>query len=163
MTIATTMGVVEVDVDAAEAPIAAANFVALAGCGFYDGLVFHRIVPGFIIQGGDPTGTGKGGAGYAITDEPQRGVYERGVVALSRTAAANSQSSQFFIVLSDEAGRALSVTNNYAIVGRVISGMDVVDEIAAGPNGGPPLNKAGDPVVMLTVTVDPMARLSLGP
>ena len=96
-----------ITVDADLSPIAAGNFVALAGCGFYDGVVFHRVVPGFVIQGGDPTGTGTGGPGYEIQDEPVTATYGRGTVAMARTSAPNSVGSQFFVVLDDGAREAL--------------------------------------------------------
>ena len=86
MTLATTKGIITIKVEADLSPIAAGNFVALADCGFYDGVVFHRVVPGFVIQGGDPTGTGSGGPGYTIKDEPVTADYGRGVVAMARTA-----------------------------------------------------------------------------
>ncbi len=134
-------------------PVAAENFRNLASAGFYDGTVFHRIVPGFVIQGGDPTGTGSGDAGYSIVDEPVVGEYGRGIVAMARTAAPNSQGSQFFIVLDDQARSALEAANTYAILGTVSAGMDVVDAIAAMPNSGPPANEALEPVAITAATV----------
>jgi cyclophilin family peptidyl-prolyl cis-trans isomerase len=130
---------------------AAGNFVALAECGFYNGVIFHRLVPGFVIQGGDRTGTGTGDPGYKIQDEPVTAPYKRGTVAMARTSAPNSQGAQFFIVLSDS--NSLAQTNTYAIFGSVTTGMDVVDAIAAMPNTGSPNNSAKDPVAMDTVTV----------
>ncbi len=118
------------------APVASENFLNLATSGFYDGVGFHRLVPGFVIQGGDPDGTGFGGPGYTIPDEPTVGRYGRGIVAMARTPEPNSAGSQFFIVLDDAAEGALSAYNTYAIFGRVIEGMDVVDAIAAGPVDG---------------------------
>jgi cyclophilin family peptidyl-prolyl cis-trans isomerase len=153
VTVSTSKGEFAITVEADLSPIAAGNFVALAQCGFYDGVVFHRLVPGFVIQGGDPTGTGTGGPGYEIQDEPVLGQYHRGTVAMARTPAPNSQGSQFFIVLADQAAGALVQVNNYAIFGEVTSGMDVVDAIAAMPNGGPPANAALQPVAMDSVTV----------
>ena len=153
VTISTSKGTFAITVEAELSPIAAGNFVALAECGFYNGVVFHRLVPGFVIQGGDPTGTGTGGPGYEIQDEPVIGQYHRGTVAMARTPAPNSQGSQFFIVLADQAAGALVQSNNYAIVGEVTSGMEVVDAIAAMPNRGPPANAAVQPVAMDTVTV----------
>jgi cyclophilin family peptidyl-prolyl cis-trans isomerase len=151
--ITTAKGPIEITVDGALSPIAAGNFVALASCGFYIGVVFHRLVPGFVIQGGDPTGTGSGGPGYDIQDEPVTAQYHRGVVAMARTPAPNSQGSQFFIVLSDAAARPLVQANTYAIFGEVTSGMETVDAIAAMPNGGEPNNAALQPVAMDSVTV----------
>jgi cyclophilin family peptidyl-prolyl cis-trans isomerase len=134
------------------APIATANFVALAGCGFYNNVVFHRLVPEFVIQGGDPTGTGGGGPGYTISDEPVVGDYTRGTVAMARTQAPHSQGSQFFICLDDLTGN-LDKAGGYVILGHVTAGMDVVDTIAAEPNSGSPSNRALNPEPMTSVTV----------
>jgi peptidyl-prolyl cis-trans isomerase B (cyclophilin B) len=153
VTITTQKGPIAIKVDGSLSPIAAGNFVALASCGFYDGVVFHRLVPGFVIQGGDPDGTGAGGPGYTIQDEPVTTAYKRGTVAMARTRQPNSQGSQFFIVLDDRAASALSQANTYAIFGSVSSGMEVVDAIAAMPNSGDPNNSALQPVAMDKVTV----------
>jgi peptidyl-prolyl cis-trans isomerase B (cyclophilin B) len=153
VTVSTIKGSIQITVDGALSPIAAGNFVALASCGFYNGVVFHRLVPGFVIQGGDPKGNGTGGPGYEIQDEPVTAQYHRGVVAMARTPAPNSQGSQFFIVLSDSAARALVQANTYAIFGDVTSGMETVDAIAAMPNSGDPNNAALQPVAMDSVTV----------
>jgi cyclophilin family peptidyl-prolyl cis-trans isomerase len=151
VTINTRKGELVITVRADLAPIAAGNFVALAECGFYRGVVFHRLVPGFVIQGGDRTGTGGGGPGYTIRDERVTSPYARGTVAMARTTAPNSQGSQFFIVLSDD--NSLARTNTYAIFGSVTSGMDTVDAIAAMRNSGDPTNAALDPVAMDSITV----------
>jgi cyclophilin family peptidyl-prolyl cis-trans isomerase len=154
VTISTAKGNIEVTVEGALSPIAAGNFVALASCGFYNGVVFHRLVPGFVIQGGDPTGSGSGGPGYEIQDEAVTSEYHRGTVAMARTAAPNSQGSQFFIVLSDQAAQALVSANTYAIFGEVTAGMETVDAIAAMPNSGEARgNAALQPVAMDSVTV----------
>ena len=155
VTIETSKGTIQITVSGDLAPIAAGNFVALASCGFYNGVVFHRLVPGFVIQGGDPKGTGAGGPGYTIADEPVTARYQRGTVAMARTAAPNSQGSQFFIVLDDGAGTVLAQANTYAIFGSVTSGMETVDAIAAMPNSGGPNNAALQPVAMTKVTVSP--------
>ena len=146
VTLATEKGDIVISVKGALSPVATGNFVALAGCGYYDGVVFHRLVPGFVIQGGDGqygrtpnvdvNRVGSGGPGYTITDEAVTVAYTRGTVAMARTRAPNSQGSQFFIVLDDEAGIGLAQTNTYVIMGEVTAGMDVVDEIAAMPNMG---------------------------
>jgi cyclophilin family peptidyl-prolyl cis-trans isomerase len=151
VSIGTRKGDFVVTVRADLSPVAAANFVALAECGFYTGVVFHRLVPGFVIQGGDRTGTGGGGPGYTIRDERVTTPYTRGTVAMARSTAPNSQGSQFFIVLSNN--NSLAQTNTYAIFGTVTSGMETVDAIAAMRNGGPPSNIALDPVAMDRVTV----------
>jgi cyclophilin family peptidyl-prolyl cis-trans isomerase len=151
--IETAQGPIQLTIEADLSPIAAGNFVALATCGYYDGVVFHRLVPGFVIQGGDPTGTGTGGPGYTITDEPVTTPYSRGTVAMARTSQPDSVGSQFFIVLDDGARGALESANTYQIIGEVSGGMDTVDKIAAMPNSGEPDNEAIDPVAMDRVTV----------
>ena len=131
----TSMGEITLLVEADLSPIAVGNFVALAECGFYNNVIFHRIAymqdgTPFVIQGGDPTGTGMGGPGYQIKDEPVTGEYARGVLAMARSAAPDSQGSQFFIVLDDGAQPPLESARTYAILGEVIGGMRVVDAIA---------------------------------
>jgi cyclophilin family peptidyl-prolyl cis-trans isomerase len=153
-TIETRLGNIVMELYTDSSPVAAQNFINLADAGFYNGVVFHRIVPDFIIQGGDPEGTGGGGPGYTIPDEPLVGTYTRGTVAMARTGAPNSQGSQFFVVVADSPNLAQGSNGNpYAIFGRVVSGMDVVDRIVAMPNAGDPGNEALDPVVMDRVTI----------
>ena len=151
VTIATDLGSMTLTIEADLSPIAAGNFVTLAGCGFYDGVVFHRVVPGFVIQGGDPTGTGSGGPGYNITDEPVTAQYARGTVAMARTLAPDSVGSQFFIVLDDGARGSLAQANTYQIIGSVTAGMETADAIAAAADAELP----SDPVAMTDVTVAP--------
>jgi cyclophilin family peptidyl-prolyl cis-trans isomerase len=150
VTIATALGSMTLKIEADLSPIAAGNFVALAGCGYYDGVVFHRVVPGFVIQGGDPTGTGTGGPGYTIKDEPVRAQYGRGVVAMARTMQPDSVGSQFFIVLDDGAREALVSANTYQIIGHVTAGMETADAITAAAAG---VELPADPVEMTQVTV----------
>jgi peptidyl-prolyl cis-trans isomerase B (cyclophilin B) len=163
-TITTSKGTIVVKLEADLGPAAVGNFIALAQCGFYDGVVFHRLVPGFVIQGGDgqfgrspnvdQAHVGQGGPGYTIDDDPVTAQYGRGVVAMARTPAPHSEGSQFFIVLDDAARPPLVSANTYAIMGRVTSGMEVVDAIAAMPNGGDAGgNAALDPVAMTKVAV----------
>ena len=149
VTIETELGAIRITVSADLSPIAAGNFVALASCGYYDGVVFHRVVPGFVIQGGDPTGTGGGGPGYTIQDEPVTATYRRGTVAMARSSRPNSQGSQFFIVLDDEAAGSLASANTYAIFGEVDEGMETVDKIAQAADA----EKPSDPVAMTDVSV----------
>ena len=149
VTMDTGLGSFVIKVQADLSPIAAGNFVALAGCGFYDGTVFHRVVPNFVIQGGDPTGTGTGGPGYEIQDEPVTTPYHRATVAMARTAAPNSVGSQFFVVLDDQAAGALSSANTYQIIGEVTSGMSTVDAIAASADAENPTQ----PIELKTATV----------
>jgi peptidyl-prolyl cis-trans isomerase B (cyclophilin B) len=151
-TIVTDKGTIVINLYCGSSPVAAQNFVNLASAGFYNGLTFHRTVPDFVIQGGDPNGNGSGGPGYEIQDEKVVGTYGRGTVAMARTQAPNSQGSQFFIVVSDQARAALESANTYAIFGDVTQGMDVVDQIVSAPtqsDGETPVT----PVKMTSVTV----------
>ncbi|HXG26292.1 MAG TPA: peptidylprolyl isomerase, partial [Candidatus Binatia bacterium] len=155
VSIETEKGTMVLKIDGSLSPIAAGNFVALAECGYYNGIGFHRtplLTSGtpFVIQGGDPAGDGTGGPGYTIEDEEVTADYVRGTVAMARTSQPNSQGSQFFIVLSDEAGEILKSANTYAIFGTVVQGMEVADAIFAASNG---VELPADPVVMTKVTV----------
>ena len=120
------------------APESVGNFVALANSGFYDGLIFHRVIPGFMIQGGDPQGTGMGGPGYTIKGEFARNGFRqnnlkhtRGVLSMARSMMPNSAGSQFFIMHAN----APHLDGDYAAFGKVTEGLDVVDAIAATPTG----------------------------
>ena len=123
---------IKLELDAAAAPITAANFEMLVKEGFYDGLIFHRVIEGFMIQGGDPTGTGMGGAREQIKGEFKMNGWDnplkhtRGVISMARSMMPNSASSQFFIMHKD----APHLDGSYAAFGRVVEGLDVVDEIA---------------------------------
>lgn len=110
-----------------DAPLTASNFITLAEGGYYDGITFHRVVPNFVIQGGDPTGTGAGGPGYQFKDEPVKRAYDPGIVAMANSGA-NTNGSQFFIMLPDSQG----LDPKYTIFGRVTKGMDVVAQIRVG-------------------------------
>jgi len=125
--IKTNKGDIHLQLNPAEAPQTVNNFVALARDGFYDGVVFHRVEPRFVIQGGDPTGTGRGGPGYKFNDEPVRRPYKAGTVAMANSGK-NTNGSQFFICLEDQP----SLPPNYTIFGDTISGMDVVRSIRPG-------------------------------
>jgi cyclophilin family peptidyl-prolyl cis-trans isomerase len=130
-TLHTNLGDVEIELFAEEAPQTVNNFVFLAREGYFDGVVFHRVVPGFVIQGGDPTGTGRGGPGYRFRDElDHRRQYTRGTVAMAN-AGPNTNGSQFFICLQD-----VGLPHAYTIFGQVTSGMDAVDTIASTPLRG---------------------------
>ena len=126
-------GVIKLELYPDMAPITVENFTKLAGEGFYDGLIFHRVINGFMIQGGDPEGTGMGGSGenikgeFAINGVANDISHVRGVISMARSRSYNSASSQFFIVHQD----ATYLDGQYAAFGRVIEGMDVVDAIAA--------------------------------
>ena len=156
VTITTPKGSIVVKVHGSWSPIAAGNFVALASCGFYNGVVFHRTASlqdgtPFVIQGGAPNRNGSGGPGYTIADEPVTQTYRRGTVAMARTQGqADSQGSQFFIVLDDRDASVLASANTYAIFGEVTSGMDVADAIYQASGGQ---EFPSNPVPMTTVTV----------
>lgn len=154
VTIATPKGDIVIKVDGALSPIAAGNFVALVTCHFYDGSVFQRtatLADGtpFVIQGGGAK-AGTADIAYTIQDETVTATYKRGTIAMARSSAPNSQSSQFFIVLDDKAAPPLVSYNTYAIFGDVVSGMDVADAIFAASDG---VESPPDPIPMTRVTV----------
>jgi peptidyl-prolyl cis-trans isomerase B (cyclophilin B) len=145
----TSCGTFTVDLDTELAPNTAASLVALVRAGYYDDTIFHRIVPGFVIQGGDPTQTGSGGPGYKTVDAPPTGArYVKGVVAMAKTQveAAGTSGSQFFVVTGDDVG----LPADYAIVGEVTEGIDTVERIGA--LGGAD-ERPKQPVVVTSVTV----------
>lgn len=135
--ITTDKGVIEFEIFP-EAPKAASNFIFLTNDRFYDGLRFHRVEPGFVIQGGDPSGNGTGGPGYQFADEPVTRTYDKGIVAMAN-AGPNTNGSQFFIMLEDNP----SLPKSYTIFGQVLKGQEVVDQI-----------KVGD--VMRSVSIQPI-------
>jgi cyclophilin family peptidyl-prolyl cis-trans isomerase len=157
-TIETDLGDIEVELFDQSAPKAAANFVKLANEGFYDDVVFHRVIPGFVAQGGDGQfgkkaslergRVGTGGPGYKFEDEPVQGDYVRGSLAMAN-AGPNTNGSQFFICHQDLTGR---LPKNYTLFGQVTRGMDVVDKIVTAPRDGRDL--PDEPVAMKTVTID---------
>lgn len=140
-TVSTSMGDIEVNLLAKEAPTTVNNFVFLAREGFYEDVKFHRIVKGFMVQTGDPTGTGAGGPGYRFVDEPVAGDYERGTVAMAN-AGPNTNGSQFFMMHGTR-----DLPKNYTIFGRVTSGLDILDRIAEVPVG---VSDRGEPSVPQT-------------
>jgi cyclophilin family peptidyl-prolyl cis-trans isomerase len=125
ITIKTERGTIEADLDPQLAPKTVNNFVSLARRGFYDGLTFHRVEPGFVIQGGDPDGNGRGGPGYRFEDEPVQGDYAMGTLAMAN-AGPDTNGSQFFICLQDLKGR---LPKQYNLFGKVTSGLDVVHAV----------------------------------
>ena len=147
----TDLGDVVIGLFTESAPVASENFLNLVESGYYDGIGFHRVEPGFVIQGGDPEGTGAGGPGYTIADEEVVGEYGRGIVAMARTPEPNSQGSQFFIVLDDEAKSSLDAARTYAIFGRVVEGMEVVDAIV---ERGPASDLIEDPVRIQSASIE---------
>ncbi len=126
-TLHTEKGDIEIELAAAATPITVNNFVFLAREKYYDGVIFHRTIPGFMIQGGDPTGTGMGGPGYKFEDEPFTGQYKRGTVAMAN-AGPDTNGSQFFIMHAD-----YPLPPNYVIFGQVTKGLEAVDAIATAP------------------------------
>jgi peptidyl-prolyl cis-trans isomerase B (cyclophilin B) len=149
LTFATSCGSFVVTLDTDAAPETAASLVSLARAGFYDDTVFHRIVPGFVIQGGDPTQTGSGGPGYSTVDTPTSATtYPKGAVAMAKTQAepAGTAGSQFFVVT----GENVDLPPDYAVVGKVTAGLDVVELI--GTLGDPATEQPLQPVVVESVT-----------
>jgi cyclophilin family peptidyl-prolyl cis-trans isomerase len=156
-TIATEIGDIEVELYDQSAPKAASNFADLSRKGFYDGVIFHRCIPGFVIQGGDGQygkkasldggRVGTGGPGYKFEDEPIKGDYVRGALAMANSGP-NTNGSQFFICTDDLTGR---LPKNYTLFGLVTKGMDVVDKIVSAPRNTRDLPNA--PVAMTKVTI----------
>jgi cyclophilin family peptidyl-prolyl cis-trans isomerase len=156
-TIATEKGDIEIDLFTTDAPKATQNFVDLAQKGYYDDVVFHRVIPGFVIQAGDGqhgkkaslnTGrVGTGGPGYTFEDEPVKGDYVRGSVAMAN-AGPNTNGSQFFICTADLTGR---LPKSYTLFGQVTKGLDVVDAIVSAPRNSKDL--PDDPVAITAITI----------
>ena len=144
----TSMGSLTIALDPSAAPKTVNNFVFLAREGYYDGVIFHRIIQGFVIQGGDPTGTGRGGPGYRFEDElPKAGRYEIGSLAMAN-AGPNTNGSQFFII-SGPSG--VNLPPQYALFGKVVKGLDVVDQMEKVRTG--PGDKPVEDVVIQSVTI----------
>jgi peptidyl-prolyl cis-trans isomerase B (cyclophilin B) len=125
----TNHGTIELELYGDDAPKTVENFVKLSRDGFYDGVIFHRVIPDFMIQGGDPTGTGSGGPGYQFEDEPNAHKVERGALAMAN-AGPNTNGSQFFIVTADACPW---LDGKHTVFGKVTSGMEVVDAISQLP------------------------------
>ena len=146
----TSEGDITVALAAKATPITVNNFVTLAKKAFYNGTIFHRVIKDFMIQGGDPTGTGSGGPGYQFADEPFTGEYTRGTLAMAN-AGPNTNGSQFFIMHAD-----VPLSKDYVIFGHVIKGIEVVDKIAntktvAGGDGA--MSKPATPITIKSVEV----------
>jgi cyclophilin family peptidyl-prolyl cis-trans isomerase/plastocyanin len=151
-TISTAAGDIVIELDVEHAPIAVNNFYCLASDGYYDGTEFHRVAPGFFIQGGDPTGTGEGTPGYTFENEATTGEYPPGSVAMAN-AAPDENGSQFFIAIDDLTGL---IPDDYPVFGQVTSGMDVVQEIGAGQveaNDSGEISAPIDPVTIESIEV----------
>jgi cyclophilin family peptidyl-prolyl cis-trans isomerase len=164
----TNKGTFEIQLYGPAAPIATANFVALARCGFYDGITFHRVIAGFVAQAGDPqtktnrqdfNGLGTGGPGYGFAIEPPASSlsYAKYVVAMANTGQPDSNGSQFFIDLADLSQR---LPRDYTIFGRVTGGTDVVDTIGQVPTNGGDRNVPLDPVIIDSITIEAAASAS---
>jgi peptidyl-prolyl cis-trans isomerase B (cyclophilin B) len=139
----TSCGAFTIRLDLTSSPKTSASFVSLAESGFFDNTIFHRIVPGFVIQGGDPTGTGTGGPGYSTRDKvPRSATYTKGVVAMAKTQTEppGTAGSQFFVVTAGDVG----LPPEYALLGRVVKGQEVVDSI--GELGDPASGGTGTPL-----------------
>ena len=156
-TIATEIGDIDIELFDESAPKAAKNFIDLAKKGFYNDVIFHRVIPGFVIQGGDGQygkkaslergRVGTGGPGYKFEDEPVKGEYQRGSLAMAN-AGPNTNGSQFFICTDDLGGK---LPKNYTLFGQVTKGLEVVDKIVSAPRDGKDL--PNEPVAMTTVTI----------
>ena len=156
-TIATEKGDIDVDLFTTDAPKATQNFVDLAKKGFYDDVIFHRVIPGFVVQAGDGQHgkkaslnagrVGTGGPGYTFEDEPVKGDYVRGALAMAN-AGPNTNGSQFFICTADLTGR---LPKSYTLFGQVTKGMDVVDAIVSAPRNARDL--PDDPVAITGITI----------
>jgi cyclophilin family peptidyl-prolyl cis-trans isomerase len=147
-TMVTSKGTMEIVLDALAAPVTVNSFVFLARWHYYEGIVFHRIIPGFVLQGGDPTGSGSGGPGYRFDDElPKPGRYELGSLAMAN-AGPNTNGSQFFVISGPDGARLPPL---YALFGKVVKGLDVVASIN---DVGTPSGKPREDVVIESVTVN---------
>ena len=154
VTIQTQNGIMKVELYPEIAPNTVNNFISLVKKGFYDGTIFHRVIPGFMIQGGDPDGTGMGGPGYRIKGEfsmnrfPNDLKHTRGVIPMARASMPNSAGSQFFIMVED----APHLDGQYAAFGKVIEGMEEADRIVSVPRNY--ADRPDEPQTMLQVTVE---------
>jgi len=147
-TLHTNKGDITFDLLMADAPKTVNNFVFLAREGFYDGVIFHRAIPGFMIQGGDPTGTGGGGPGYKFADEPVKGKYEIGSIAMANSGP-NTNGSQFFIC---EGQNCTTLPAKYNLFGKVTEGQDIVSKIANAPRTANAQGEQSKPVAPVVIT-----------
>jgi cyclophilin family peptidyl-prolyl cis-trans isomerase len=158
VTVKTNCGTFAFTLDVKSSPKASASFYYLVKHHFFDGVTFHRVASGFVIQGGDPTGTGSGGPGYTVVEPPPSGTqYVRGDVAMAKTQTepAGASGSQFFVVTAANATQSAGLTPDYALVGKVVSGIAVVEKIGALPTNPPQDGTPNPAVVMSSVTVAP--------
>src|SRR5437870_1834855 len=147
--IQTSMGEINATLLVKEAPTTVNNFVFLSREGFYDGVKFHRIIKGFMVQTGDPVGNGTGGPGYTFVDEPVTSNYDRGVLAMANRGP-NTNGSQFFIVQGDDVG--LRLPKNYTIFGKISQGLEILDQIASVPVGASPSGEMSVPQTDVRIT-----------
>lgn len=156
VTVATNCGTFAFRLDVKDSPKTSASFYSLVKRGFFDGLIFHRVAAGFVIQAGDPAGTGAGGPGYTVVEPPAKSTqYVRGDVAMAKTQTdpPGASGSQFFVVTAANASQSAGLTPDYALVGKVVSGQNVVDAIGALPTNPPQDGMPSPAVVMSSVTV----------
>jgi cyclophilin family peptidyl-prolyl cis-trans isomerase len=156
VTIATNCGTFALNLDVTQSPKTSASFYSLVKRRFFDGLTFHRVAAGFVIQGGDPTGTGAGGPGYTVVEAPPNNTqYVLGDVAMAKaqTQPAGASGSQFFIVTARNVTQSAGLTPDYALLGKVVSGIGVVERIGALPTNPPQDGSPMPAVVMSSVTV----------
>jgi cyclophilin family peptidyl-prolyl cis-trans isomerase len=144
-TIETSAGTITAELFPGDAPQTVNNFVFLARDDYYNDVIFHRVIPGFMVQGGDPTGTGRGGPGYRFDDEPVKRKYDRGILAMAN-AGPNTNGSQFFIMHAD-----YGLPPNYTIFGKLTSGEDVLDKIASAKIGAQ--DRPVEPVTIKSVSI----------
>jgi cyclophilin family peptidyl-prolyl cis-trans isomerase len=156
VTVSTNCGTFAFTLDVKDSPKTASSFYVLVKSGFFDGLTFHRVSAGFVIQGGDPNGNGSGGPGYAVVEPPPPNTqYLRGDVAMAKTQTdpRGASGSQFFVVTAPNATQSAGLTPDYALLGEVVSGQSVVDAIGSLPTTPPQDGAPTPPVVMSRVTV----------
>ena len=147
-TIDTSAGTLTAELFAAEAPRTVNNFVFLAREGFYEGVIFHRVIKGFMIQGGDPTGTGTGGPGYSVPAEFNDTKHERGILSMARSQDPNSAGSQFFVMHAAYP----SLDGKYTVFGKVTKGIETVDKIVTAPTGAN--DRPTNPVKIKKITIE---------
>ena len=156
VTVVTNCGTFAFALDVRQSPKTSASIYSLVKRGFFDGLTFHRVAAGFVIQGGDPAGNGTGGPGYTVVEAPPANTqYVRGDVAMAKTGSQppGASGSQFFIVTGANVTQSAGLTPDYALAGKVVSGIDVVERIGALPTNPPGDGAPTPPVVMSHVTV----------
>lgn len=156
VTVVTNCGSFALELDVKDSPKTSASFYYLVKRGFFDGTIFHRVAAGFVVQGGDPTGTGSGGPGYSVVEPPPKNTqYVAGDVAMAKTGTdpAGASGSQFFVVTGANVTQSAGLTPDYALLGKVVSGLATVERIGALPTSPPQDGMPTTPVVMSSVTV----------